>query len=498
MKLRKLLFALAAAACCLQPWKAAAQGFVIHHSDGTVTPVPTTNVESITMVGEDDTYIFGTWYLGFWKNGSSVQHYDGTEYMVFAGKELYWGGKGDGKIETYTLRFFTRSGYFLAMGKNGTSGSLKWNITRNTDKLLVLQDGTSYRYFYRSQAEAANAMMELDPPSHKETTSITTIMKYASGKSTSTVTPMGKHFEGKHQTTDEDRTWLANAANEPDKVAGLTQWVAKTVNLYPFGSPVAADINQHAIGDCCACAVFASMAYLFPDYIKHIIKDNGNNTYTVTMYDPQGKPVEVCVSNKILCNSGGGIGQVTSKNNVVAWSTILEKAMMKYMKIYQTNGIEGIGTEHVAPLFTGCGDSFAFSPNSLYTSELKLAIEHCLSQGMICVGGFNVGDLLCGTLKTVTGHAFTYMLSTKESSVFAMRNPWGVEDVDGVLEIPDERTIVQTIDARIVYPGAAEPYLRADLKPYTPPHFVRRPTDIGVAPRLLNRHLLMPNATELW
>ncbi|MBQ4002561.1 MAG: hypothetical protein II600_01150, partial [Bacteroidaceae bacterium] len=220
--------------------------------------------------------------------------------------------------------------------------------------------------------------------------------------------------------------------------------------------------------------------------------------YTVTMYDPQGKPVEVCVSNKILCNSGGGIGQVTSKNNVVAWSTILEKAMMKYMKIYQTNGIEGIGTEHVAPLFTGCGDSFAFSPNSLYTSELKLAIEHCLSQGMICVGGFNVGDLLCGTLKTVTGHAFTYMLSTKESSVFAMRNPWGVEDVDGVLEIPDERTIVQTIDARIVYPGAAEPYLRTDLQPYTPPRFVRRPTDIGVAPRLLNRHLLMPNATELW
>ena len=247
-------------------------------------------------------------------------------------------------------------------------------------------------------------------------------------------------------------------------------------------------------------AVFASLAYLYPDFIKSIITDNGNRTYTVKMYDPKGQPVDVCVSSKILCDNNGNIGQVTGKNNTVTWATIMEKALMKWEKIYQCNGIEGIGTEHAAPPFTGNGESFSFSPNSLYTSELKLAIEHCLSEGMITVGGFNVGDLLCGTLKTVTGHAFTFMLSDDDSAIFNMRNPWGNGDQgeDGQLRIPDERTIVQTIDARIVNPGAAAPFLREDLKPYTPPRYVRRSTDLGVSERLLRRAITHPNSTELW
>ena len=90
------------------------------------------------------------------------------------------------------------------------------------------------------------------------------------------------------------------------------------------------------------------------------------------------------------------------------------------------------------------------------------------------------------------------MLADDENSLFVMRNPWGIEDVDGKLFIPDERTIVQTIDARIVDPGAAAPFLREDLKPYSPPKFIRRSTDLGVSPRLLNRHLTHPNSTELW
>mgnify|MGYP002625751841 CR=1 FL=1 len=492
----KLLIVFAVLAICTL--RMGAQGLVVHQTDGNVIVIPSSKVESITTVTEDNAYIFGTWYLGFYKNGTTVIHYDGTEYMTFAGTELYWGGKGTDKVDTYSLRFFVKNSYFLAMGRNGTSGTLRWSVTRNTDKMLILQDGTIYRYFYPSKEAAANAMMELDAPSHKETTNITTILKYASGKTNSASTPMGQHFEGRHQTTDADRAWLSTASNEPDAVAGLTRWVAKTVKLYPYSDPVPADVNQHAIGDCCACAVFASMAYLYPEYIKHIITNNGNNTYTVTMYDPQGNAVDVCVTNKILCDASGNIGQVTGKNNAVTWATILEKAMMKYMKIYQTSGIEGIGTEHVAPLFTGCGDSFAFSPNSLYTSELKLAIEYCLGEGMLCVGGFNVADIPCGQLKSVTGHAFTFMLSDREDVIFYMRNPWGIESVDGMLEISDERTTVQTIDARIVYPGAAAPYLRDDLKPYTPPAFIRRPDDLGVSPRLLNRIVDESNKHILW
>lgn len=490
-----LLMTLAVVAFCTQ--QVDAQGIIIRGKDGSVSMFKTEDVESIVTVGKNETTVFGTWYIGYDKSSSGTQHIAGEEYLCFAGTELIWGGKSP--VGYYTLKYTTLSSgtVIYATPKKGTTGSMRFKIKKQSNEQLILQYyGTErYIYCYKSKETAANVQMD---PSHTETSKINTILSYGSGKSHSTKTPMGKHFENKHVTTDADREWLADPNNEPDMVANLTRWVAKTVKLYPYGDPVAADVNQHAIGDCCACAVFASFAYLYPSYIKHIIKDNGNKTYTVGMYDPQGKPVDVCVSNKILCDSNGNIGQLTGKNNAVTWATILEKALMKYMTLYKTNGVEGIGTEHVAPLFTGCGDSFAFSPNSLYTSELKLAIEHCLREGKICVGGFNKGDLLCGTLKTVTGHAFTYMFSTNENSIFAMRNPWGIEKVDGVLEIPNDRIIVQTIDARIVDPGAAAPFLREDLKPYSPPAFIAKPTDIGVSERLLNRRFDPNKDFELW
>lgn len=475
---------------------AGAQGFVIHKSDGSLVSMSAAEVDSITLVSEEDAYIIGTWHLGFWKNGSNVIPFDGTEFMTFAGSTLIWGGKG-ATDDVYDVVYNARAKSFIARHRS-KSETLRWYVTQQTPTLLVLRDGTVYRYFYRTKEEAGNAQMELDPPAHTETDNISRILSYATSKTKSTLTPMGKHFENRHVTTDADRAWLLDPANEPDMVADLTRWVAKSVNLYPYTDPVPADVNQHAIGNCSAMAVFASLAYLYPDFIKAIITNNGNRTYTVKMYDPQGQPVDVCVSNKILCDASGNVGQVTGKNNVVTWATIMEKALMKWETIYKCVGVEGIATEHTAPLFTGNGESFAFAPNSLYTSELKLAIEHCLGEGMICVGGFNVADLPCGQLKTVTGHAFTFMQADDESSIFVMRNPWGIEDVDGKLFVPDLRTTVQTIDARIVSPGAAAPYLRSDLQPYTPPHFIRKSTDLGVSERLLRRAITHPNSTELW
>ena len=473
------------------------QGIVIHLKNGTIVTYPSNAIEKMSVVSSEEGRIFGKWHLGFWKSGSFVIHFDGSEYMLFLGSDLTWAGRSDGS-DTYKIVYSDDKNNFWATKTTNESDVSEWTIVKYTDKLLVLSNGGAERYFYPSKEEAANAMLEQDPPPHTESSDVETILSYATGHTHSSETPMGQHFENQHVTTDADRAWLLDPDNEPDAVAGLSQWIEKSVNLYPFGEPMPADINQHAIGDCSACAVFASLAYLYPDFIKHIIKDNGNNTYTVDMYDPQGEAVQVCVTNKVLCDAYGTTGQVTGKNNAINWATIMEKAVMKWENLYGVDNIEGIGTEFVAPLFTGCGDSFAFYPNTLYTSEHKTIIEWALGQGMITVGGFTVGGLKCGILETVTFHAFTYMLSTNSASIFAMRNPWGIESVDGVLEIPDDRTIVQTIDARIVYPGAAAPYLRKTVVPYTPPAFVRKKTDIGVADRLKNRVFNDSEMHELW
>ena len=455
---------------------------------------PSDKVDSITTISEADGYVMGTWYLGYWKKGDSEIHFDGSEYMVFAGPKLLWVRGGD--VDEYTVRYYPKNKLFIAnhVSKNET---LRWTVYNQTDKLLVLRESSVYRYFYTSVQAAQNALLEKDPPKHTENTDINTILRYKEGDTHSNSTPMGTNFENKHNTTDADREWLSNPSNEPDKVAGLTQWKKKTVKLYPYGDPKPADVNQHSIGDCCCMAVFASFAYLCPDFIKSIITDNGNDTYTVKMYDPKGQTINVGVSSNVLCDENGNVGQCTGKNNLITWATILEKAMMKYVTRYKNTGVEGIPIEVASPMFTGDGNSFAYSPNSLYTSELKALVEWGLDQGYITCGGFNVEGLPCGKLSTVTYHAFTFMLSDdEETSPFVMRNPWGWYDVDGKLEIPYDRTTVQTIDIRMVDPGAAKYYMVDKVTPYTPPSFKSMPDDLGVSERLLSRRFAPAGA--LW
>jgi hypothetical protein len=194
------------------------------------------------------------------------------------------------------------------------------------------------------------------------------LLNWSSQSSYSSQTPMGRHYENRHVTTDADRDWLATASNEPDLLPSASGYTLRSyaVNLYPFGEPVPADINQHGIGDCSALAVLAELAYRFPDFIKSIITDHKDGTYTVAMYDPQGNPVNVRVQSTFL-GDNNGIGASTGKKGEANWATVMEKAIMKWNKIYQANpDINGIGSEHVAPLFTGEGNSFAIIPDDLF------------------------------------------------------------------------------------------------------------------------------------
>lgn len=291
-------------------------------------------------------------------------------------------------------------------------------------------------------------------------------------------TPMGKYYENKHVTTDEDRVWLSTATNEPDLLPSASSytWRPYEVNLYPFGEPLPADVNQHGIGDCSALAVFAQMAYMYPDFIKHIITDHQDGTYTVAMFDPQGKSVDVRVQSTFLGNDKE-LGACTGKNNEATWSTVLEKAIMKWNKIYQVNpDITGIDARAVVPLFTGDGTSFWYRPNSLDPDMQKQAVELAMEEGLMPTGGFTTGGLMVGNAQTVTMHAYSFMYSTDTSALYAMRNPWGNSPgtngkEDGILNIVDDGIVPPTIDIKFSYPGVAAKYAKKPLSPYIPPTF---------------------------
>lgn len=328
---------------------------------------------------------------------------------------------------------------------------------------------------------------------------ISDLMRYATGNSYSPFTPMGNHYAHRHVTIDEDREWLNTAANEPPVPAtneGNLSWGNRTVTLYPYGTPSPADVNQHSIGDCSALAVFASFAYIYPDFVKSLITDNGDGTYSVAMFDPQGLPVTVTVTSRFLIDAKGDIGASTGKNGVATWATVLEKAIMKWNCIYQANpDINGIGSEQVAPLFTGDGGSFAFDRGKLSSSQLARAVKYCLEQGKIVVGGFSPGGLYVGNYQTVSAHAFTLMHSAYPTSMFAMRNPWGFSptsngydgSADGILNIPTNGPVLPTIDLRIMEPGIAAETGAGTTTPYIPPVFPASPENVRVSAEILRR-----------
>jgi hypothetical protein len=301
------------------------------------------------------------------------------------------------------------------------------------------------------------------------------------GSTVSQITRMGTRYDDstKHAITSDDLAFLHDASKEPaipGSTSGL-QLKPLSVKLYPSssGAPEPADINQHAIGNCDGDTAFASMAYLNAPFVKSLITDNHDNTFTVAMYDPMGNRITVSLDNQFLVDGGGNIGAVSGKNGVADWATVLEKATMKYIQIFPVvSDIGGIGSEHQTPMFTGVGGSFAFDRGKLSPADLTRVVKASLAAGKIVSGGFGIEGLaLASGLETVTAHGYAVFVPKDANTMISMRNPWGLDptasgynaSTDGVLDIPADTTWAGTIDLRIIDPGDAcgagmtQPYL---------------------------------------
>jgi hypothetical protein len=305
------------------------------------------------------------------------------------------------------------------------------------------------------------------------------VSQFGSDNTASTVTPMGARFETAAQAgpiSAANLAFLATASSNPTvseatSASGLS-WQTVNVTLYPSGSPSPEDIMQHAIGDCDGDSAMASMAYVNPAFVSSLIKDNGDGTYNIAMFDPMGVPITIVVDSEVLVDtSDPNLGAVSANDGSADWATILEKAVMKYDYAYNVVGqLDGIGSEELIPMFTGTGESFAISPGSLTSAQFQQVVTVSLAAGQFITGGFNQ-ELDLGADSTVTAHGYAVMIPTVPTVDMAdMRNPWGVNpwastssnsgydtSTDGLLEIPLSSTPTewtQIIDLRIISPGA--------------------------------------------
>ncbi len=271
-------------------------------------------------------------------------------------------------------------------------------------------------------------------------------------------TPMGRHFLYVLKFENEMKAWLESIEDDFTRFNGTVK--SFDVKLFPNGNPALADVNQKSLNDCNTLSVLANLAFQYPEFIKSIIHQESPESFRVDMFDPMGQPIVVRVSNRFPVTFDGTPILCVGKDNQPNWITILEKAAMRWIKIYQhVADLEGCNSEWVAPMFTGDGRSFCVQPGKLAGKDLARVINTCLEYGMIVNGGFLQEGVPLDGLETRTYQGYTFLPPQKAGALYTLRESYGTGEANGIMNVmPDNETIPPLMNLRIISPGAAAKY----------------------------------------
>ncbi|WP_031520016.1 C2 family cysteine protease [Streptomyces sp. NRRL F-5123] len=218
---------------------------------------------------------------------------------------------------------------------------------------------------------------------------------------------------------------LTNLPWEPDpKTDSVKDARYEPVDLplfAPDGSApdVTADISMGRVGDCWFMASLAAVTEQDPDFPREHIRQNPNGTYTVTLYDKSGKPVEVTVDNKMPRNDDGLVYAEPSSN--VLWPLIYEKALAQYKGGY--GNIEGGFGDQSMDILTG-QDAERHNPKDVSLAD----IDDRLSKGeAVTIGSNSKADK--NDTRMVSDHEYTVRSVNMNSHppTVEVMNPWGAD-----------------------------------------------------------------------
>jgi hypothetical protein len=210
---------------------------------------------------------------------------------------------------------------------------------------------------------------------------------------------------------------LGASLPDPTDSGSVTQ-----INMSLWGTgPVAADVNQGAVGDCYFLSSLAAFAGEKPAVLMASEVDMGDGTYTV-QYMSGSTPTFVRVSSDMPAGGFGGYMFAHPGANQTSWAMVLEKAFAYFRTGANTYASTNSGW--MSEVYSDLGVSS--SNISLATAEstfFSTLANDLTNHEAVTFGTFSSAPNL------VSSHAYTLVsVSTDGSGVhhYVVRNPWGV------------------------------------------------------------------------
>jgi hypothetical protein len=195
------------------------------------------------------------------------------------------------------------------------------------------------------------------------------------------------------------------------------------------------DVDQGGVGDCYFIATLGAAARDKSHVISNMFIDNGDGTFTVRFFKPDGSRDYLTVDRYLPTNAGGNAiyagwngGDHTESNNEL-WVALAEKAYAQLNEsgwIGQDNtnsyaGISGGWMDNVINQISGYSTT---SKNATAMTEAE-AIDLVNSSKMLTVG------FVDGTIPgVVNNHAYTVSSYNPWTGKFRLHNPWGNNHAD--------------------------------------------------------------------
>jgi hypothetical protein len=230
-----------------------------------------------------------------------------------------------------------------------------------------------------------------------------------------------------------------------------------------FDSNIAPEaIEQGALGDCYFLSSLASLAQRNPNAIQNLVQDNGNGTYTVTLFEKvkgskdQFRPVREVVDNRVpkLADAKGNEKPafVTDRDPKELWPELVEKAFAQHLKGYSQLNQGGFEPDAMEALTGKPATTTNLNPKK--ADQIYERLETAISQGQLTtagtysnadlrtnleklkhegIGTFEPSETHYSKLGLVDGHAYTVLGVSDENGVKSvqLRNPWGEQGYQG-------------------------------------------------------------------